>query len=152
MSVKIQHHWENVSYSCLGIAASLAVSLLLAVSSFDKREFPKNRRCGGLMKLELEGSIWGKLSVSISTWETPGGSDKRGGMRLSLFFSPVRPLTIIAPLALSSNLECGDNNQFLLMFYTGRNYHYSQGKIKNHFLNRWSLCTPIFSFSTIIFL
>jgi len=41
----------------LGIATSLAVSLLLAVSSFDKREFPKNRRCGGLMKHELEGSI-----------------------------------------------------------------------------------------------
>lgn len=116
MSVKIQHHWENVSYSCLGITTSLAVSLLLAVSSFDKREFPKNRRCGGLMKHELEGSIWGKLSVSVSAWETPGGSDKRRGMWLSLFFSPVRPLTIIAPLAFSSNWECRDNNRFQSMF------------------------------------
>lgn len=78
------------------------------------------------MKHELEGSIRGKISVSVSSWETPGGSDKRGGMRLSLFFSPVRPLTIIAPLALSSNWECGDNNQFLLMFH--RHYHCSQGK------------------------
>lgn len=90
MSVKIQHHWENVSYSFWELQLLWQFLCCWQSAVLTKGNFLKNRRCGGLMKHELEGSI-GKISVSVSSWETPGGSDKRGGMRLSLFFSPVRP-------------------------------------------------------------
>lgn len=65
---------------------SLAVSSLLAVSSFDKREFPKNGAVWSFKEIWAARELWREAIHHCLRMGNAGGADKRSGMRVLAVF------------------------------------------------------------------